>query len=141
LIAEDHPVNQKLLLGVLAGGRYQITIAANGQEAVRHFESGEFDVILMDVQMPEMNGLDATRRIRELEAARSRRTPIVAMTAHAMPEDRRQCLEAGADDYLAKPARRRDVIAAIERAVNPPSNDDNVAETQTGNLVEVERVS
>jgi len=123
LVAEDHPVNQKLLLGILAGGKYQITMAVNGRQAVEHYESGEFDVVLMDVQMPEMNGLDATRAIRELEAGRGRRTPIIAMTAHAMPEDRQRCFEAGADDYLAKPARRSEVIAAVRRAVARPAGD------------------
>jgi len=115
LLAEDNLVNQKLMLAMLAGPQFEIQVAGNGLEAVRMFESGSFDVILMDVQMPELNGLEATARIRAQEKASGGHTPIIAMTAHAMPEDRRRCLDAGMDDYVAKPVKRRDVLDAIAR--------------------------
>jgi CheY-like chemotaxis protein len=104
LLAEDNPVNQKLALRLLERMGYEATIANNGLEAIAAYESAPFDVILMDVQMPELDGLEATRRIRA-------RWPgdagprIVAMTANAMEGDREACLEAGMDDYIAKPIR------------------------------------
>jgi len=89
--------------------------AATGREAVEAFSDGFFDLILMDVQMPEMDGFEATRRIRDLEEATGRHTTIVAMTAHAMAGDRERCLAAGMDDYLSKPVGRSELKAALER--------------------------
>jgi CheY-like chemotaxis protein len=80
-----------------------VTVAANGEEAVRAYAAGRFDVILMDVQMPEMNGFEATAHIREHEQRTGEHVPIVALTAHAMQGDRDRCLDAGMDDYLSKP--------------------------------------
>jgi PAS domain S-box-containing protein len=112
LVAEDTPVNQKLLHHLLSRQGHEIVLANNGSEAVEAVRAGWFDVILMDVQMPEMDGLTATRRIRELEAqdpGGPLRTPIIALTAHAMPGDREMCLEAGMDAYLTKPVDLREL--------------------------------
>jgi CheY-like chemotaxis protein len=103
LLAEDNAVNQKLATRLLQKMGHQVTVAANGEEAVRAYAAGRFDVILMDVQMPEMNGFEATAHIREHEQRTGEHVPIVALTAHAMQGDRDRCLDAGMDDYLSKP--------------------------------------
>ena len=95
---------------------HRVTCAGNGREAVEHLKRAPFDLVLMDVQMPEMDGLEATAAIRAAERATGRRVPIVAMTAHALHGDREACLRAGMDDYLSKPIRRRDLLRALERA-------------------------
>jgi CheY-like chemotaxis protein len=105
--------NQKLAMAMLKKWGHQVTLATNGREAVEAFERSKFDLILMDVQMPELDGLDATRRIRELEKARDYSTPILAMTAHAMPGDREKCLQAGMDGYLSKPVRKNNLYEAL----------------------------
>ncbi len=116
LLAEDNPVNQMVAVRMLERLGHQVTVAGNGQEAVTSWQNGDYDVILMDVQMPDMDGFAATTRIRELEAATSRRPiPIVAMTAHAMKGDRERCLAAGMDDYLAKPVRLEELQAVLAR--------------------------
>ncbi len=114
LLAEDNRVNQRLATALLEKGGYLVAVANNGREAVERYQEQEFDVILMDVQMPELDGYAATARIRELEGANQRRTPIVALTAHAMKGDRERCLEAGMDDYLAKPIRSDALYAVLE---------------------------
>jgi PAS domain S-box-containing protein len=104
LLAEDSLVNQKVALAFLQRWGHQVTVADNGSQAVAAFEQGAFDLILMDVQMPELNGYQATSEIRALEAARGHaRIPIVAMTAEAMKGDREKCLAVGMDDYISKP--------------------------------------
>jgi CheY-like chemotaxis protein/HPt (histidine-containing phosphotransfer) domain-containing protein len=112
-VAEDSPVNQKLVLELLVRRGHEAVLAMNGQEALRIWESGSFDLILMDVQMPELDGLEATRRIRARERESGRHTPIVAMTAHAMQGDRERCLAAGMDDYLSKPIRAGQLFAKL----------------------------
>jgi len=109
LLAEDGLVNQKLAVGMLERWGHQIAIAANGEEAVQMWEAGVFDVILMDVQMPVMDGLEATREIRRREQARGQHVPIVAVTARAMSGDREKCLEAGVDAYISKPMRQKEL--------------------------------
>ncbi|MBN1825195.1 MAG: response regulator [Candidatus Eisenbacteria bacterium] len=105
LLAEDHPVNQRLAVRMLEKAGHRVIVAADGAEAVRIWEGDRFDVILMDVQMPRMDGLEATRAIRRGEEERGGRTPIVALTAHARKEDEATCLAAGMDAYLSKPIR------------------------------------
>jgi two-component system, sensor histidine kinase and response regulator len=113
LLAEDNRVNQLLVLRLLEGRGHRVTVAGDGRKAVAEAERGNFDVILMDVQMPEMDGLEATRLLRE----RGVRAPIIAMTAHAMQGDRDRCLSAGMDAYVTKPIQPEDVFEAIENAV------------------------
>lgn len=121
LLAEDSHTNQTLAKAILAKGGHSTVIANNGREAVRLFESGEFDVILMDVQMPEMDGLEATRSIRTSEVRTGRnRTPIIALTAHVMQEDRDRCLEAGMDGYLSKPLRANELHREMARLTGQP---------------------
>ncbi|WP_308366790.1 MULTISPECIES: response regulator [unclassified Microbulbifer] len=114
LLAEDSPVNQALVIRLLEKRGHDVTLARNGREAVEAFEPGRFDILLMDVEMPEMDGLDATRAIRAAERESGTHVPIIAMTAHAMKGDREKCLEAGMDDYLTKPARAEDLYAVVE---------------------------
>jgi signal transduction histidine kinase/DNA-binding response OmpR family regulator len=115
LLAEDNPVNQRLALALLAKRHHQVRVASNGRDALVAFTEERFDLILMDVQMPEMSGFEATRAIRERERSTGTRTPIIALTAHAMPTDRARCIEAGMDEYLTKPIRGEQLYALIER--------------------------
>jgi PAS domain S-box-containing protein len=110
LLVEDHPTNQKLALGLLGKWGHKATLAQHGQEAIDILATRSFDVILMDMQMPVLGGVEATRRIRAREAElHLPRTPIIAMTAAAMQDDRDACLAAGMDDYLSKPIRVKDL--------------------------------
>jgi len=113
LLAEDNVVNRAVATGILEKHGYALTHAENGREAVEAMTNGDFDLVFMDVQMPEMDGLNATRRIREIEQEKGGHTPIVAMTAHAMAGDRERCLDAGMDGYVSKPIRREDLLGAI----------------------------
>jgi PAS domain S-box-containing protein len=117
LLAEDSIVNQKLAMALLQKHGHRLTVVDNGRKAVAAAKSGDYDLILMDVQMPEMDGMEATRRIRENEAKTGLSTPIVAMTAHALKGDREQCLAAGMDDYVSKPIRAREFFETIARAM------------------------
>jgi CheY-like chemotaxis protein len=117
LLAEDNPVNQRLAVRMLETRGHVVTVAATGGEAVRAAEASTFDVVLMDIQMPEMDGFEATAVIRSRERARGRTLPIVAMTAHAMQGDRERCLEAGMNGYVAKPIRIDDVLEEIAQAM------------------------
>ena len=113
LLAEDSLANQKLAVGLLGRWGQQVTVVNNGREALEAVKSQKFDAVLMDVQMPEMDGLQATHAIREWERGSGRHVPIVAMTAHAMKGDRERCLEAGMDAYVAKPIRPHELAAAL----------------------------
>jgi CheY-like chemotaxis protein/HPt (histidine-containing phosphotransfer) domain-containing protein len=113
LLAEDSLVNQRLAVGLLERHGHHLTIANNGREAIEALSKQAFDVLLMDVQMPEMDGLEATRRIRQLEASRGGHVPIIAMTAHALKGDRERCLGAGMDEYVSKPVRERQLLSAL----------------------------
>ncbi len=117
LVAEDHPINQKMMLRLLEKRGYTTVLAANGREALEAYEREPFDVILMDVQMPVMTGFEAVAAIRALERRRGGRTPIVALTAHAMKGDRERCLEAGMDEYVSKPIDSERLFEAIESLV------------------------
>ena len=118
LLAEDNPVNQKLAVRLLERMGYKADIANNGLEAIAAIEDTDYDVVLMDVQMPELDGLEATRRIRERWPAPAG-PHIVAMTANAMEGDREACLAAGMDDYIAKPIRPETLSAALIAAAGP----------------------
>ncbi|HEY3329068.1 MAG TPA: response regulator [Capsulimonadaceae bacterium] len=114
LLAEDNTVNQRLALRLLEKRGHKVTIANNGKQAVMMWESRPFDLVLMDIQMPEMDGFEATAAIREKEAEVGGHIPIVAMTAHAMKGDRERCLENGMDAYVPKPLQISQLIEAIE---------------------------
>jgi CheY-like chemotaxis protein len=103
LLAEDNPINQKLATVLLLRQGHSVQLANNGREALACWQTGTFDAILMDVDMPEMNGYEATQRIREFEAGNGNHIPIIAMTAHAMKGAREECIAHGMDGYLSKP--------------------------------------
>jgi two-component system, sensor histidine kinase and response regulator len=124
LLAEDNQVNQRLAIRMLEKRGHRVTLAVNGREALDRLRAHTFSVVLMDVQMSEMDGFEATVAIREWELAGGlRRTPVIAMTAHAMKGDRERCLEAGMDDYVSKPIDPKDLFAAIDRQLGlaPPT--------------------
>jgi protein-histidine pros-kinase len=144
LLVEDNPVNQTVAVKMLEKVGHKITVAGNGQEALDLFDKERFDIILMDVQMPVMGGLEATQAIRTREARRSwaaggqwRSTPIVAMTAHAMQGDRDRCLMAGMDDYIAKPIKPVELHAVIDRVMGDMNVADDEPEEAGGGYVEM----
>ena len=115
LVVEDHPVNQVLMKNLLARMGHTVTLASDGSEALQRLQDGHFDVVLMDLQMPVMGGIEATRRLREREAGSGRHLPVIALTARAMAGDRETCLAAGMDDYLSKPVDPDLLRLALER--------------------------
>jgi CheY-like chemotaxis protein len=115
LLAEDNVINRAVASGILEKRGHSLVHAANGREAVEAAAREAFDLILMDVQMPEMDGLEATRCIRDSEYATARHTPIAAMTVHAIGGDRERCLGAGMDDYVSKPLQKADLLDLLER--------------------------
>jgi signal transduction histidine kinase/ActR/RegA family two-component response regulator len=117
LLVDDNPVNLKLAARLLEREGHAATLARDGRQALEALAAGSFDVVLMDVQMPVMDGLEATAELRRREAGTGRRVPVVALTAHAFPEDRTRCLAAGMDGYLAKPLGREQLRAALEEAL------------------------
>jgi two-component system sensor histidine kinase/response regulator len=118
LLAEDNAVNQLVALRLLERFGHTVTVAGNGRKAVEAWSKGGYDAILMDVQMPEMNGWEATKEIRDRERSTGERIPIIAMTAHAMKGDDERCFAAGMDDYLTKPIRTEDLTATLEKLGN-----------------------
>ncbi len=119
LVAEDSPVNQRVILELLRRRGHAAALAANGKEAVEQAARQPFDLVLMDVQMPEMDGLEATALIRRKELSGGRRLPIIAMTAHAMKGDRERCLAAGMDGYVSKPIEAAELFRVLEGADGP----------------------
>jgi CheY-like chemotaxis protein len=121
LVVEDNPTNQKLAVAILSREHFRPVVADSGQQALDIYRArgDEFDLILMDVQMPGMDGLETTGAIREMEAGR-RRIPIIAVTARAMQGDRDRCLEAGMDDYMAKPIHPAELLALLKRYLPDP---------------------
>lgn len=115
LLAEDNEINQKLMHYMLEKNGHFVTLAEDGEKAVQLAAEGHFDVILMDVHMPRLGGLDATKQIRAHESGRDRRSTIIALTADAMPEDRDLCIEAGMDAYLPKPIRSAELQSVLSR--------------------------
>ncbi|HEX3889580.1 MAG TPA: response regulator, partial [Verrucomicrobiae bacterium] len=117
LLAEDNATNQRLAMINLETWGHHVTVADNGEKAVAAVEKEKFDLVLMDIQMPKMSGFEATAAIRQREQISGTRVPIIAMTANAMVGDRENCLKAGMDDYVTKPIRYRQLLAAMERVV------------------------
>ena len=126
LLAEDNAVNQKLACCLLAKWGHAVTVVGDGVAAVQAAEREGFDVVLMDVQMPRLDGLQATVRIRQREKSTGRHVPIIALTAHATTQDRDLCLEAGMDEYLSKPIRREKLLEALNAIV--PAGDSGRSE-------------
>jgi len=114
LLAEDNEANQFLIKAITKFENWEITVVDNGEQAVNEYKSGNFDLILMDVQMPVMNGYEATRLIREIEETKNIHTPIIALTAYAMKSDKDKCIEAGMDDYISKPFKKQQFLDTIQ---------------------------
>jgi CheY-like chemotaxis protein/HPt (histidine-containing phosphotransfer) domain-containing protein len=129
LVVDDVEVNRELAAAILIRSGHSVTFAKNGHEAVAAFAAGRFDAILMDVQMPGVDGLQATRAIREQEAHTGHRTPILALTAYAAEEDRERCLAAGMDGYLSKPFKADELRAALREHCH--SEDNSAASPST----------
>lgn len=136
LLAEDNPINQMVGVKMLEKMGHQPTIARDGREALAAMETASYDVVFMDVQMPEIDGLTATRKIREREEGTGSHIPIIAMTAHAMKGDRERCLQAGMDDYLNKPVSSAEIEEAIARVLGielqTPRSEPQVQEKRAG---------
>jgi CheY-like chemotaxis protein len=118
LLAEDNPVNRTLAVRLLEKRGHTVVTAANGRDALQELERGNFDLVLMDVQMPEMDGFEATAALRNQESTTGEHLPVIAMTAYAMHGDRERCLAAGMDGYVAKPVNGADLVATIERVLD-----------------------
>ncbi len=144
LLAEDNAVNQKLAVRLLEKQGHTVAVAGDGKEALAILTQRSFDLVLMDVQMPEMNGFDTTRIIRERERETGQHIPIIAMTAHAMKGDRERCLESGMDDYVTKPILARKLYEAIENlapevARGSPATSLHV-ETETARILDADEI-
>jgi CheY-like chemotaxis protein len=125
LLAEDNAVNQQLVVRLLEKRGHRVVVTSNGREALKALEKVSFDLVLMDVQMPEMDGFEATAALREKEKVTGGHLPVVALTAHAMTGDRERCLAAGMDGYLAKPIRTRELEDLLEKySLDPPNVGD-----------------
>jgi CheY-like chemotaxis protein len=127
LLAEDNAVNQMLATRILEKLDHHVTVVGNGREAVSKAQASRFDLIIMDVQMPEMDGLEATAAIREWEKTTGKHIPILAMTAHAMKGDRERCLAAGMDGYVSKPIRIADLEEAVTQATAAKESSNTVS--------------
>ena len=125
LLVEDNEVNQKLAMRLMERMGHQVTLASNGAEACEALRAATYDIVLMDLQMPVMGGLEAACKIREREQLSGQHVPILAMTAHAAAQDEKRCLEAGMDGYLTKPIRREVLRKEIERAVTQSGTCEN----------------
>ncbi len=154
LIAEDNPVNQAVAMGMLQEQGHTITLAANGREAVRFYQRERPELILMDVQIPELDGIGATREIRAAEEGSGHHTPIIAMTAYAMKGDSERCLLAGMDAYLSKPLTKELLLTTIASIVEnkdpmvspaaiaaPLSNRATLLDDVEGDTVLLEKVT
>ncbi len=151
LLVEDNQTNQQVAISTLAQMGYRIESVANGREAITALQEAEYDLIFMDCHMPEMDGFEATAEIRRHEPA-TRRTPIIAMTASALPEDRARCLAVGMDDYLTKPLHREQLRTVLERwlhedsrtpqqvLIEPPVSDSSDAPLEPGALRELRQL-
>jgi CheY-like chemotaxis protein len=129
LLAEDNAVNRQLAVRLLEKYGYSVVVATNGREVLEALEKHPVDVVLMDVQMPEMDGFEATTAIREREKSTGAHLRIIAMTAHAMKGDQERCLAMGMDDYISKPVHTKELLAAIARQVTPQPGQAHAAES------------
>ena len=142
LLAEDNLINQTLAIKLLETRGHRVTLASNGIEAVEAFKKGDFDLILMDIQMPEMDGFEASREIRKLETGDPQQSPIanrqssihsipiIAMTAHAMTGDREKCIDAGMDDYVSKPIKPEALYSVIDKVARKSQSGKEQKRTQ-----------
>jgi CheY-like chemotaxis protein len=119
LVVEDNRINQTIAVKLLERHGFTVQVAANGLEALALSAKNQFQLVLMDVQMPGMDGFDATAAIREMEKTTGAHVPIIAMTAHALKGDRERCLQAGMDGYVSKPIRPNELFTVIEIALAP----------------------
>jgi CheY-like chemotaxis protein len=131
LLAEDNAVNQKLAIHLLTTAGHRVRLAHDGLQAVDLYQQEAFDLICMDLQMPEMGGLEATKQIRCLEQETGRHVPIIALTAHAMQGDRERCIDAGMDGYVSKPVRRDELTSEIGRVLGTMSAPPGVPVERT----------
>lgn len=141
LLAEDNLINQKVAIRTLNSAGFQVDAVLNGEQAIRAFSQGHYDLILMDVQMPEIDGFTATKKIRELNS-HGKEIPIIAITAHALIGDKEKCLEAGMNDYIAKPVVAKDIIILIDNYLKIDENaaaQTNITIKQNG-LFDFERL-
>ena len=132
LLVEDSLVNQRLMQGLLSSWGHEVIVADNGPQALEYFARRHFDLILMDIQMPGMDGYEVMRRIRAREKQHGGHIPILAITARALPDDHQKCLEAGADGYLAKPIRAAALARELERVLAPPLSPADTGSTPRG---------
>ena len=137
LLVEDNLVNQEVAASMLNKKGHTVTIANNGMEAIALFKKEIFDLILMDVQMPLMNGYEATQQIRSLENNTGKHIPVIGLTANAMKGDKEKCLEAGMDDYVSKPVRFADLLAALERV----KQKSNIIPMENANINKINLVN
>jgi len=140
LVAEDNAVNQKVVMGFLDRAGHAAVVVSTGAEVLTALERHDFDVVLMDLQMPEIDGFEATRAIRRQERSTGGHIPIVALTAHVAKGDAERCLEAGMDAYISKPLRARDLFAAIESALDPARATRATADRPTEEVIDEARL-
>lgn len=124
LLVEDNLINQMVAQTLLEDANYQVDVVDNGIKAIEAFSKNSYTLILMDIQMPDMDGFEATRKIRELEKEKDHHTPIIAMTAYAMKEDRERCLTAGMDDYISKPLDENEFAEILLKWSRPTLSDN-----------------
>ena len=144
LLAEDNPVNQKLAVRLLEKAGHHVVWAGTGLEALASWENAGpqgFDVVLMDIQMPEMDGMKATASIRQREKSSGNHIPIIAMTAHAMRGDKERCLDGGMDGYISKPIDPRALFAEIERCVGKGERSAAMAMQSSQQTEKLDRAS
>ncbi len=140
LVAEDNAINQKVVVRMLEKRGHQVQVVADGREAVAAVEREHFDAVLMDLQMPHMNGFEATRHIRAREATTGAHVPILAMTAHALKGDRDRCLQSGMDGYVSKPVQAEELFRALApySAANRPADPSPASEAIAGPVIDPE---
>lgn len=140
LLAEDNIVHQVVAANMLIKKGHIVVIANNGAEAAALYKEEIFDLVLMDVQMPLLNGYEATMHIRDIENITGKHTPVIGLTANAMKSDREKCIEAGMDDYLSKPLKLNDLFSAVERVKEKISNNIKATDTHviTNSLVSLD---